>query len=66
MLMKYIKVNKDGSVEGLQNKSAEKYGYGSMLNLRVQLTYLFAMQLVIFPAINLYELLRKKKIWSKP
>ena len=41
MLMRYIKVEKGGEVIGLENKQALKYGYGSMLNLRVFLTSSF-------------------------
>lgn len=49
MLMKYVSVNPDGTVTGLENKSAIKYGYGSMLNLRVQLTFGFAMDFNVLP-----------------
>ncbi len=58
MLMRYIKISKDGSIEGLENTQAIKYGYGSMLNLRVKLTYSFAINAVIFPSIALYQVLK--------
>ena len=51
MLMKYIQVTESGEVKGLQNKSAIKYAYGSMLNLRVVLVNGFAMGYIITPAV---------------
>ena len=51
MLMKYIQVTESGEVKGLQNKSAIKYAYGSMLNLRIMLTDSFAIGHMIFPAV---------------
>ena len=47
MLMRYVQVAADGKVSGLENKSAIKYGYGSMLNLRVRLVYGFAMSQIV-------------------
>lgn len=41
--MKYVKVEKDGTVLGLENKNAIKYAYGSMLNLRVRLLDVFTL-----------------------
>jgi len=49
MLMKYVNVGSDGTVSGLENKSAIKYAYGSMLNLRVQLTFGFAVDFNLLP-----------------
>lgn len=37
-----------------------------MLNLRVQLTYMFAMQTLVYPAVHLYALFKKKQIDSAP
>lgn len=54
MLMKYVTVSADGVVNGLENKQAIKYGYGSMLNLRVILVYNFAMAFILTPTINQY------------
>ncbi len=45
-------------MEGLENTQAIKYGYGSMLNLRVKLTYSFALKCILEPAINLYQILK--------
>ena len=58
--MRYIKVTKQGVVEGLENTQAIKYGYGSMLNLRVKLTYSFALKCILEPAINLYQILKQQ------
>lgn len=41
LLQRYITVNRDGSIVE-QSKDALKFGYGSMLNLRVALTNNFA------------------------
>jgi nitrogen fixation/metabolism regulation signal transduction histidine kinase len=49
LLMRYVTVNPDGTVLGLENVSAIKYGYGSMLNLRVQLTFGFSIDFNVFP-----------------
>lgn len=57
LLMRYVKVSADGKVEGLENKQAIKYGYGSMLNLRVKLTYNFALRGVWQPARVFHSLL---------
>lgn len=52
MLSKYIQVKPNGEVLGLENKEAAlKYGYGSMLNLRVILTYNFAFTHMIYPSM---------------
>lgn len=58
--MRYVKVSKDGKVEGLENTQAIKYGYGSMLNLRVKLTYNFAIRCIMQPAIDLHLLLKEQ------
>ena len=60
MLMKYVKIQKDGTVVGLENKSAIKYGYGSMLNLRVKLTYSFSISGIIMPTICLHDVLKRQ------
>lgn len=52
--MKYVQVEADGKVLGLENKQAIKYGYGSMLFLRVRLVYGFAFGSIIYPAKQLY------------
>ena len=59
MLMKYVQIDKNGEVFGLENKQAIKYGYGSMLNLRVQLTYSFAFSYAISPTISQYLIFKK-------
>lgn len=41
MLMRFVQVLENGTVNGLENKQSLKYGYGSMLNLRVFLTTSF-------------------------
>ena len=46
MLSRYIKIDDKGNVLGLENKQSLKYGYGSMLNLRVHLVSAFGMQTV--------------------
>lgn len=43
MLSRYIKIDEKGNVLGLDNKQNLKYGYGSMLNLRVLLVSAFGM-----------------------
>ena len=62
MLMRYIQVKPDGTVLGLENTSAIKYGYGSMLNLRVQLTFGFAIDFNVRPPNNLYQIFKQKEI----
>lgn len=41
MLSRYIKIDDQGTVSGLENKQNLKYAYGSMLNLRVLLVSAF-------------------------
>lgn len=53
--MRYVQVKEDGVVLGIDNKEAIKYGYGSMLNLRVKLTYSFAVGCVLLPTIGYYQ-----------
>ena len=62
MLMKYIQVSADGTVKGLDNTQAIKYGYGSMLNLRVQLTFGFAIDFNVFPPGHLYQIFKQQGI----
>ena len=45
---------------GLENKQAIKYGYGSMLNLRVKLVYGFAMGQIVRQAGVMYHILKKE------
>lgn len=54
MLMRYVKVSPDGEVSGLENASAIKYSYGSMLNLRVQLVFGFMLEGTVKTTWNLY------------
>lgn len=65
MLMKYIQVTESGEVKGLQNKSAIKYAYGSMLNLRVQLTNSFAILNMITPSVHLQSIFESMKVEKK-
>lgn len=51
MLSRFVRV-KDGKAEGHDNKEAIKYGYGSMLNLRVALTTTFAFTLANLACIS--------------
>ena len=46
MMMRYIQIDDQGKVHGLENKQALKYGYGSMLNLRVYLASVFGISIV--------------------
>lgn len=46
MLMRYVRLDDDGKVHGLDNKQALKYGYGSMLNLRVYLASVFGVSII--------------------
>jgi hypothetical protein len=46
MLCRYIRIDDDGKVLGLENKQALKYGYGSMLNLRVYLASVFGFSII--------------------
>ena len=62
MLMRYVQVKKDGTVIGLENKQTIKYGYGSMLNLRVRLTMGFALGYIVRPAVELYKISEKLSI----
>ena len=58
MLMKYTNVAEDGNVSGLGNASAVKYGYGSMLNLRVQLVFGFMLSGIHSPVSFAYRMLK--------
>lgn len=51
MLSRYIQIQENGEVLGLENKQAIKYGYGSMLNLRIQLVIGFALAYTYLPGI---------------
>lgn len=53
-------------MEGLENKQAIKYGYGSMLNLRVKLTYSFALGSIVAPAYAIHALLTAQGIANLP
>jgi hypothetical protein len=55
MLMKYVKVNENGEISGLENKQALKYGYGSMLNLRVKLTFTFSLAYIYMVSVDQYK-----------
>lgn len=46
MLCRYIKIDDQGRVLGLENRQALKYGYGSMLNLRVYLASVFGFSII--------------------
>jgi hypothetical protein len=46
MLMRYIKIDDKGNVSGHENKQNIKYGYGSMLNLRVYLASVFGISVI--------------------
>ena len=52
MLMRYIEVTEDGEVKDLANKAAIKYGYGSMLNLRIILTTNFCLEYMLFAIVE--------------
>ena len=56
--MKYVTVSKDGKVEGLQSTSAMKYSYGSMVNLRIKLTFNFGFSCIVLPTTYLYQVLK--------
>ncbi len=56
MLSKYVQVHSDGTVIGLENKQAIKYGYGSMLNLRIKLVMGFALAYIYGSGVILYEI----------
>jgi hypothetical protein len=56
MLSRYVQVEADGTVVGLENKQAIKYGYGSMLNLRVKLVNGFALAYIYAPGVIQYEI----------
>lgn len=62
MLMKYVQVEQNGEVIGLQNKQAIKYGYGSMLFLRVKLVYSFAFSGILHPVKHLAMIYKKMGI----
>ena len=62
MLMKYVKVRTDGTIEGLENSSAIKYSYGSMLNLRVQLVFGFFLQALASPVCGLYYMYKSEGV----
>jgi hypothetical protein len=59
MLSRYVQVNPDGTVMGLDNKQAIKYGYGSMLNLRIKLVMGFALAYIYTPGVIQYEICEK-------
>lgn len=59
LLMKYVKVEKDGSVTGLENKNAIKYAYGSMLNLRVRLLDAFTLGYTFLPSTDMLAICKK-------
>lgn len=56
MLSRYVQVKENGEVLGLENKQAIKYGYGSMLNLRIKLVNSFAMAYGFLPGLIQYEI----------
>lgn len=56
MLSRYVQVKENGEVLGLENKQAIKYGYGSMLNLRIKLVNSFAMAYGYLPGLIQYEI----------
>jgi hypothetical protein len=66
MLMRYVQVSAEGTVRGLENTSAIKYGYGSMLNLRIQLVFGFSINYLLRPAGWLLELCRQIGTASHP
>jgi hypothetical protein len=51
--MRYIQVTPEGEVLGIENKGAIKYAYGSMLTLRVTLSFRIAFGNIIEPSRNL-------------
>lgn len=59
MLSRYVQVKSDGTVFGLENKQAIKYGYGSMLNLRIKLVMGFSLGYIYGPGVILYEICEK-------
>ena len=66
MLMRYVQVSADGTVAGLDNTSAIKYSYGSMLNLRVELSFLFAIDFNILPPTWLHSMLKQTGVQNQP
>ncbi len=56
MLCRYVQVHPDGTVVGLENKQAIKYGYGSMLNLRIKLVMGFALAYIYGTGVISYEI----------
>ena len=56
MLSRYVQIQPNGTVLGLENKQAIKYGYGSMLNLRIKLVMGFALAYTYSPAVIQYEI----------
>jgi acyl-CoA oxidase len=66
LLMRYVRVTAEGKVEGAENKQAIKYGYGSMLNLRVKLTYNFALRGIVTPVVALHSLLQAEGTAALP
>lgn len=66
MLMKYVQVSPAGEVFGLENKQAIKYGYGSMLYLRVKLVYSFAFSGILNPAKELSKIYKEMGVLNSP
>jgi hypothetical protein len=62
MLCRFVSINDEGNVLGLDNKQSIKYSYGSMLNLRVQLVYGFAIGFIMNQTIYHYDVLKAKNL----
>ena len=64
--MRYIQVAADGSIGGMENIGNIKYGYGHMLILRVQMTFLFARNSTLKTLGYLYTVLKQRGVENHP
>jgi acyl-CoA oxidase len=66
MLMKFVQVTPEGEVLGRDSKGAIKYAYGSMLALRVTLSFRLAFGHIIEPSRNLSLLYQQMGVINQP